>query len=336
MISMKTRRIVWILLLAAAVVTAQENPFLSSGNSEAQQNSHVSSPAIEKKGSETESNVQPGRPARQGPLMSQIARAQRGIYESLAGAMQRVKEAEESPQVLLLVVAGAFLYGILHALGPGHRKTVLFSYFMAEEVPLRWGVGAGVMMGMLHGAAAALIILPLYYLLKGSLLLTFNEVSRSIELGTFAFIALFGAVMLIVSIVQMLRHHDSSTEEKSVGDDGKMQTRSYSRVRTLLIIVGSSLVPCPGAAMILLFALSLQMTGIGLLTVLSMSAGMSLTLSMVALVTLRARISLQRIGRRGNHFTEILHHGLELGGYLLITVFGLIMTLGMLQPTVLQ
>ena len=331
MISMKTRRIVWILLLAAAAaaVTAQENPFLSSGNSEAQQDSHVSSPAIEK-GPETETTVQPGRPARQGPLMSQIARVQRGIYEGLAGAMQRVKAAEESPQVLFLVMAGAFLYGIIHALGPGHRKTVLFSYFMAEEVPLRWGVGAGVMMGMLHGAAAALIILPLYYLLKGSLLLTFNEVSRSIELGTFAFIALFGAVMLIISIVQMLRHHDSSTEDEGTENGGNARNPSFTRTKTLLIIVGSSLVPCPGAAMILLFALSLQMTGIGLLTVLSMSAGMSLTLSMVALVTLRARISLQRIGRRGNRFTEILHHGLEFGGYLLITIFGLIMTVGML------
>ncbi len=329
--SMKKRRIVWIFLLAAAAapIAAQENPFLSSGSDEVQQDSQVISPSREDT-PETDTSVPPGRLKQQGPLMRRITRVQREIYTGLAEAMQRVKAAKGSPQVLFLVIAGAFLYGVIHALGPGHRKTVLFSYFMAEEVPLRWGVGAGLMMGMLHGAAAALIILPLYYLLKGSLLLTFNEVSRSVELGTFAFIALFGAVMLIVSIVEMLRHHDSSAEDNSVEDEGKMQTRSYSRVRTLLIIVGSSLVPCPGAAMILLFALSLQMTGIGLLAVLSMSAGMSLTLSMVALITLRARTSLQRIGNAGGRFAEYLHHGLEFGGYLLITIFGLIMTLGML------
>ncbi|MGC9313833.1 MAG: nickel/cobalt transporter [Sediminispirochaetaceae bacterium] len=320
---MKKRRIVWILLLAAAAapITAQENPFLSSGSDDGGQGSNVISPDMEENPA-ADTAVRPRRSTRQGPLARRIAGMQREIYESLASVMQKVKAAEGSPQVFFLVIAGAFLYGIIHALGPGHRKTVLFSYFMAEEVPLIWGVGAGVMMGMLHGAAAVLIILPLYYLLKGSLLLTFNEVSRSIELGTFAFIALFGAVMLIISILRLVK------EGREEGTEARH--RSCSRGRTLLIIIGSSLVPCPGAAMILLFALSLQMTGVGLLAVLSMSAGMSLTLSMVALITLRARTSLQRMGGGGSRSSEYLHHGLELGGYLLITGFGLIMTAGML------
>lgn len=332
-----------LFLAAAAAVAAQENPFLSSGSDQEPQDSQVISPVIEK-GPEADTAVQPERTTRRGPLMRRVAAAQRHIaavqrriYEALAGTMQRVKAAEESPQVLFLVMAGAFLYGIIHALGPGHRKTVLFSYFMAEEVPLIWGVGAGVMMGMLHGAAAVLLILPLYYLLKGSLLLTFNEVSRSIELGTFAFIALFGAVMLILSIVRLVKEgrgkamHGKEVREIEGREEGiEARPRSCSRGRTLLIITGSSLVPCPGAAMILLFALSLQMTGVGLLAVLAMSAGMSLTLSVVALVTLQARSSLRRIGGGESRAAEYLHHGLELGGYLLITVFGMIMTAGML------
>lgn len=329
--SMKTRRLVWILLLAAAAtaapITAQENPFLSSGSEDGGQGSNVISPDMEENPT-ADTAVLPRRSTRQGPLARRIAGMQREIYESLADAMQKVKAAEERTRTLVLVIAGAFLYGIIHALGPGHRKTVLFSYFIAEETPLMWGIGAGVMMGLLHGAAAALIILPLYYLLKGSLLLTFNEVSRSIELGTFAFIALFGAVMLIISIVRLVKEGREIEDREIEGMEA--QPLSYKRAKTLLIIVGSSLVPCPGAAMILLFALSLQMTGVGLLAVLSMSAGMSLTLSMVALITLRARTTLQRMGSGGSRFAEYLHHSLELGGYLLITGFGLIMTAGML------
>jgi len=318
-----------LLWLTAGVLQAQQNPFLSR-----EATSSGAADQGENSGAASESSQAPfiSVPKQQGPLLRWSARVQREIYGRLAESMQEVKKAGSRSGFMLLLLAGAFFYGAVHAIGPGHRKTVLFSYFMAEETPLKQGVFAGVLMGLLHGAAAAAIILPLYYLLRGSLLLTFNEFSRSLELGTFMFIALFGGVMLIFTVAQLARghlghrgHHSPKGGEKNDGGP-----RRGSRGRTLMIIVGSSLVPCPGAAMILLFALSMQMVGVGLWAVLSMSLGMSFTLALVAFLTLRARSAIEWMGKGRGRTGEILHHGLEVGGYLVITVFGVIMTLGVL------
>jgi len=337
---------VLLLILVAAAVPAQQNPFLSGGGetgssadsssgkgsrseslpAEAgpQNNSDVPSDSSGDQGFSARDPA-PIAKRKQNRLTRWIFEIQRTIYEALAETMQLVKTEKEKPGMLLLVLAGAFLYGIIHALGPGHRKTILFSYFIAEEAPLIRGMAAGALMGILHGAAAAGIILPLFYLLRGSLLLTFNQVSRSIELAAFLFITLFGAVMLLYSIVHMLSDRSSNADR-----DTEVSQPSRSGSKTLLLIVGSSIIPCPGAAMILLFALSLEMIGTGLLAVASMSAGMAFTLSLVALVTLKTRATLRRIGDRQGSRAEFIHHILELAGYLMITLFGVIMTVGLI------
>ena len=324
-----------ILLCPLTVISAQQNPFLSDGIHENKPASQVPADA-----GKPETEIK-----RQSRFMEWTGDLQRSMYEGLAAAMQRVKEAEGSRTVLLIVIALSFCYGAVHALGPGHRKTVLFSYFLAEEVPPVWGIYAGVMMGLLHGAAAAALILPFYYFLRAPLLAAFNTMSRSIETATFAFIALFGGTMLVLRITGLLIRSKKVKGEHSIAAR-RNSTRSntarrnstrlnttrpgtHASSRTLLLIIGSSLVPCPGAAMILLFSISLQMTGVGLLAVASMSAGMALTLSMVAVVTLRARTVLLRREGRGHKLGVLMHHTLEICGYLIITMFGVLMTLGM-------
>ncbi len=369
-----------------------------------------------------ETKAAPGtssQPKRPGRFMQLINSFQRDLYGRIASAMQAVKSQDYSGRVLFIALGAAFLYGLLHALGPGHRKTVIFSYFLAEDAPVFQGVAAGILMALLHGGAAVALILPIYYLIKGSLLVTFNSVSRYIEVATFAFIAVFGAVMLIIHLIEMLRgthshEHDSSlasshgyekkksgfgmkgadipvsaatatataassfpsdpvtgaepmdTGDLKAGQDirntrgpwdthdtqntqdtgmsadlkklqtsekagemksGKMKKRQRN---LLLLVIGSGLVPCPGAAMVLMFALSMQMTTLGLLAVGAMSLGMAVTISAVAVVTLGARTTLNKTTSKNEKLTTILHNTLELGGYGLIFLFGFVMVLGIM------
>ncbi|MFO7849340.1 MAG: hypothetical protein R6V67_05210, partial [Spirochaetia bacterium] len=249
-------------------------------------------------------------------------------YGRLSAAMGKVERGEERAKMITIVIAVSFIYGLLHALGPGHRKTVLFSYFLANKVPLGRGIAAGVGMALLHGAAAAALIIPIYLLLRGSILVTFNTASRYIELGTFIFIALFGALMLTLSLIGIFRSKRAETTEGR--EKNTREADRISRGSMTALIVGSGLVPCPGAAMVLLFALSLQMVGVGIIAVAAMSLGMAATLAAVAFFTLGARSGLQRIGGPDTAVFKLVHHTLELGGYLIITIFGLVMTFGIL------
>ena len=194
-------------------------------------------------------------------------------------------------------------------------------------------------MALLHGAAAVGLILPIYYVLRGSLMVTFNSVSRYIEIATFGFIAVFGAVMLTLHLVHLLRGghtQHTAAQMKQDGDTQPSEAASQSRAlpfqqkSLLLLVVGSGLVPCPGAAMVLMFALSMQMLTLGLLAVGAMSLGMAVTISSVAVVTLGARKGLNKTAEKNKGLTTILHNSLEIGGYSVISLFGIIMTLGML------
>jgi ABC-type nickel/cobalt efflux system permease component RcnA len=274
----------------------------------------------------------------QSSFLQIINRFQRRLYDHIAGTMQAVKSHENRGSVLFAALGAAFLYGLLHALGPGHRKTVIFSYFLAEDAPVLQGVLAGVLMALLHGAAAVGLILPIYYILRGSLMITFNSVSRYIEIATFGFIAVFGAMMLTLHLVHLLRgrhaHHavKQIDQREDIGIAGAAQpsAQHLQQRNLLLLVIGSGLVPCPGAAMVLMFALSMQMLTLGLLAVGAMSLGMAVTISSVAVVTLGARNGLRKTAAKNQRLTTILHNSLEIGGYLVIFLFGIIMTLGML------
>ncbi|MFW5714785.1 MAG: nickel/cobalt transporter [bacterium] len=331
------------IMTAAASVYAQQNPFLSGSDTQ----SDASDPSAAADGPPANTD---GPPAENGTAFSQFSNDPRGrqpsrfmqwinefqrqLYGRIAGAMQAVKRRENRGSVLFVALGAAFLYGLLHALGPGHRKTVIFSYFLAEDAPVMHGVAAGVLLAALHGAAAIGLILPIYYLLRGSLLITFNSVSRYIEAATFGFIAVFGAVMLAIHLIQMLRGtHDHAHEPGGLhtGAGAADETSDRGRRRKLLLlIIGSGLVPCPGAAMVLMFALSMQMTVLGLMAVGAMSLGMAVTISAVAVVTLGARATLSKKVAAHHKLTSIIHTTLELGGYVVIFFFGLVMTLAVL------
>jgi ABC-type nickel/cobalt efflux system permease component RcnA len=258
--------------------------------------------------------------------MWHISKLQRQLYSSLAELMGSIQSSKGNPRFLFLLLLAACIYGMIHALGPGHRKTVIFSYFLAEDARLARGIGAGVVMALLHGASAAVIILPLYYLVRGSLLLTFNSLSRYVEMGSFLFLSLFGAVMFLLHLLPLLKKRTPGRIRQ--GEKPKEESARSSR-ELLLLILGSGLVPCPGAAMILIFALSLDMVFHGLLAVAAMSVGMAITLSLVALASMGARKGLGRSTRRHHRTAAFLHTVLELGGYGLIMLFGLVMLLGM-------
>ncbi len=329
------------VLLLASSGYAQQNPFLSGSNSNDSADKSQEEQAVQGSADISEENdsaafspASGARAKQPSRFMQLINEFQRQLYGRIAGAMQAVKRQENRGSVLFIALGAAFLYGLLHALGPGHRKTVIFSYFLAEDAPVMHGVLAGVLLAVLHGAAAIGLILPIYYLLRGSLLITFNSVSRYIEAATFGFIAVFGAVMLAIHLIQMLRGtHDHAHSHGGLHSSAEAVDETPDRGRQrnlLLLIIGSGLVPCPGAAMVLMFALSMQMTALGLMAVGAMSLGMAVTISAVAVVTLGARATLNKKVAENHKLTSIIHTTLELGGYVVIFFFGVVMTLGVL------
>ena len=250
------------------------------------------------------------------PRLQLLIDAQRAIREVLAEAVERSASGGAAVPALLGL---AFAYGLLHALGPGHRKMALAAYFVARPAsPLR-GVTAGASVALLHAAAALIIIYGLYYLFKRTVTAAFSSVSSILELASYAAITLLGLILLFLALRGSLRA-GKGTEVESSG--GKQERQRHTLTA---IILGSGMVPCPGTALILIFCLSQNLPWLGALAALAMSLGMAVVTIGVSLAAIYGKRGLLAALPGDSRLGILAHRVLEIGGAVLIVIFGLFM-----------
>jgi ABC-type nickel/cobalt efflux system permease component RcnA len=250
------------------------------------------------------------------PYQAEILRFQRRLNSGLAGFIRELRDSP-SPNLLFLILGMSFLYGFIHALLPGHRKMILFGYFLAEDARPIQGVLAGLFLAVLHAGASVLIIGAVYLVLRGAATISgsFENAKTFIQTASAWLLLAAGTVLLVLKIREAVGSHGTHDHEHG-GHDHRA-----GRKRMLPFIVFSGMIPCPGASMILMFSLSLGIFSIGLLSVAAMSAGMAVTLVSVSVLTIILKERALRFfsGAAGHK----LHTLVELGGAGFLLAFGL-------------
>ncbi len=85
----------------------------------------------------------------------------------------------------------SFLYGIVHAAGPGHGKVVISSYLVANEARIRRGVLIAFIAAMAQ-AVAAVSIIGLMAVILNMTSMAITATAKTFEAGSFALVALLG------------------------------------------------------------------------------------------------------------------------------------------------
>lgn len=239
------------------------------------------------------------------------------------------------------ILVFSFVYGILHALGPGHRKTVVFSYFLQEDAKLRTGLSAGLLMSAMHAGSAIILVSFAYYLVNHSVTILVDRAGFIMERLSYGAIIAFG----LYQLVGHLREHNHSHHGSPAGHGGTLKlapegpdekevsavgestvARTLSGRRLIILSMSAGLVPCPGVTMLMLFSISLGVIGLGIWSSLAMSVGMAATLSAVAVGTVIARRNLVKLmGDTHDRVGEVIHTTLELAGAAIMVLFGLVM-----------
>lgn len=252
-----------------------------------------------------------------------MAPVQKTLNESLA-AITRSLEGSRSLGGLLFVVLISLAYGMFHAAGPGHGKTIVSSYFLANNAKLRHSVVVGYLIAAVHSLAALSVVLVLYYLIRGLFSSHIEQANHWIQLGTFAAIAVIGGFMLVGRIRGSEHHHHAHSK------DG--ETPPVITLRSLVgIAVPAGVIPCPGAVAVILFALSLHMIAVSVLSVVSISVGMGITISVTgAIVILAKQGALKAVARGHKERDSRLRRVVEIGGAGLLFLFGLVFFLAQL------
>ena len=253
----------------------------------------------------------------QGDLREQIASFFRNWKNS---------EGQEKSNILMGIITVAFLYGMIHAAGPGHRKTSVFSLYIARKSPWYEPLVTGLLLALLHGGCAICLML-IFKGISGSISANTNAYTIYMEGFSYLLIivvALFLIVKETLEFVKSSKKQENSdvalSEDASEKKIAKNQNNSFGDLVPFLI---SGIYPCPGAILVLVLSFTLDILGAGIAAVSFMSLGMAIPIIIVAYFAWFGRKGLFTALKAKESTIKKLSFGIEIFGYTLLIIFSL-------------
>jgi len=219
------------------------------------------------------------------PIFVKIILWQHQLKQKMSGLI-RTSQSEGSIQPLIVLVGLAFLYGVIHAAGPGHGKAVATSYVLSHRVTLLSGLLFGLCFALIHASSGAVGVLGLRFIIERSVSETLASVTTITQIISFGLITLLGLGILVKHGYMLLTWARRESESQS-------EKESQKGVLAWAIAVG--LVPCPAVVMVMLFCMSMDAMVLGLLLAVCISMGMAATISVVVIVIVTGKTGLLRI-----------------------------------------
>ena len=137
-----------------------------------------------------------------GGLFAWVFDKQQSLQRSLAMSVKSLKTDNPLGGALTLALL-SFVYGVLHAVGPGHGKTIISSYVVANEETVRRGVIISFIAAGLQ-ALTAVILVGVLLIALGATGLQVNAWSNQLESISYAMIALVGLYLLSSQVQEHL------------------------------------------------------------------------------------------------------------------------------------
>jgi ABC-type nickel/cobalt efflux system permease component RcnA len=126
--------------------------------------------------------------AQVGGIVGWLLTKQSEFYREMSSTIRAAKADGSAVWTLLAI---SFAYGIFHAAGPGHGKTVISSYLVANEETARRGIVLSFVSALMQSLVAVLIVGIGAWLLNVTAS-TMCGAERVIEIVSYALIAAFG------------------------------------------------------------------------------------------------------------------------------------------------
>jgi ABC-type nickel/cobalt efflux system permease component RcnA len=252
--------------------------------------------------------------------------------------------------LILLGMLVAFGLGGLHALSPGHGKTIVAAYLVGSRGTFRHAIFLGGMVTFTHTVSVFFLGLTTLFLSQYVLPEKIIPVLGAISGLTIVWI---GGMMLYKRAMRLRGHYDDHDHGHSHDDhhdhdhdhhhhdhDHEHGPHGHSHVPEgdvtmgSLIALGASggLVPCPSALVLLLSAIALGRVGLGLLLLVAFSTGLAIVLMGIGVLVLYAKDLLPDSQKTAAHPAFRIIPVLSAA---LIVCIGLLMTgvsLGWIQP----
>ena len=216
------------------------------------------------------------------------------------------------------LILASFLYGILHAAGPGHGKAILTTYLLTHRERVARGVWLAALAAACQGAMAILLVYGLIEI-AGWLPREASGAAVWSERASYVLVVLVGAMLTVRALRALIARfravphelRDTSLRSENMefagfginfrhhGDDcgcGHAHAPSLAQIEgargfrtTLGLVLSIGLRPCSGALLVLVFASIAGIAWAGIAAVVAMSVGTALAVAGLALLAVGAR-----------------------------------------------
>ncbi len=123
-----------------------------------------------------------------------ILTQQSAANRQMAAAVKDMKSGNTAHATLVLVMI-SFLYGVLHAAGPGHGKAVISSYVLANEETVRRGIALS-FLAALFQALSAIIFVGILAIVLNQTSMQMRKTEALVETLSWGLVASVGAWLL--------------------------------------------------------------------------------------------------------------------------------------------
>jgi ABC-type nickel/cobalt efflux system permease component RcnA len=321
---MRALAILLLILVSGAVAAQTRNPFGAGPPG----GSSVAKP-------QNCSLQTPGFLTRTAP---QITDWQRDLKDRLSSDVRTYQESGAAGPLLAILVI-SFLYGVFHAVGPGHGKIVTTTYFAANRARPSHGLAMTGMISFVQALSAIGIVGVLAVLFSFGPTRVVQNVTY-VEAASHLLILLVGVYIAYGGVIgrgcshthKGLGENDHRHRHAHVHADDPYiapQTAGFWSMASAAVAAGIR--PCTGAILVLLFTLSHGIFGIGVLSAFVMALGVFLVLAALGLGVIYARRSLSRAGVGRPVLADLAHRVVGIIGGLFIVALGAVLLLGSLE-----
>jgi nickel/cobalt exporter len=297
-----------------------------------------------------------------GGIFGWVLRTQQSMQRELATGVKSLK-GDNAFAGAVMLAALSFLYGVVHAVGPGHGKMVISSYVVANEETVRRGVIISFIAAGLQALTAVALVGILAFALNASGL-QINAWSNQLEMVSYALIALVGAWLLATQLAAIFRrwqgsraaeahashehghhhhHHGHADNHDHDHDhaggeacrhivDARELAGPLSWRKILAVVFSVGIRPCTGAILVLIFALTQGVFWAGVAATFAMAMGTAITVAVLATLALGSRELALKLGGRSGAFADTVWTICTLGGSALILLFGATLFAASLGP----
>jgi len=266
---------------------------------------------------------------------------QRIFYDRMAAAMNGVRAHHRTAAWMLMFMS--FIYGILHAAGPGHGKAVISAWLMGNERQLRRGIAIACLGAMVQ-ATTAIAIVTGVLLLVDRAGTTARLIAGSLQSASFAMVALMGLYLLWTTLAPMRpafassgghdHHHDHGHDghDHIHGEDcdcghehfpaAQRLKGDFSIRQAVSIALAIGIRPCSGALLVLLLASAVGLYWAGVASTFAMAVGTAITVSSVAVLAVTSRKLALRLAAYDTRWLTRTALGLKIAAGAFITLLG--------------